>query len=203
MRTPTLAALGSAGLVALALACASGGGVEIHSGVTYYADETAAPHERWDETWREIPIFVVMEGDGENGVRGPRALAIRDGVLAAQPTRHDLFQVVPSGSAQGDTLGSLLWLPEEGVERTCGMFQAVPGDSVNPTTFPCTRVETNVRESWRPTPIQRTVWEQGGNAVVLVGEEYSGVFRGLRGYVLRCPDSRDGPACVRGTLDLQ
>ena len=195
MRNPTRAALGATGLVALALACASGGGVEIHSGVTYYADETADQYERWNKTWQEIPIFVVMEGDGDVGVRGPRALAIRDGVLAQRPTRHDLFQAVPPGTVQGDTLGSLLWLPDEVAERQCVMYEGVPGDSVTPMTFPCTRMETNVMESWRPMPIQRTVWEQGGNAVVLVGEEYSGTFRGLRGFVLRCPESSEGPAC--------
>lgn len=195
MRNPILPALGTTGLVALGLACASGGGVEVHSGVTYYADETATEHERWNDTWREIPIFVVMEGDGDMGVRGPRALAIQDGVFAAQPGRRDLVQVVPPDAVQGDTLGSLLWLPDEVAESQCVMFEVVPGDSVSPTTFPCSRRETNVVERWAPSPIQRTVWEQGGNAVVLVGEEYSGVFRGLRGYVLRCPDSNDGPRC--------
>jgi len=179
--------------LALITGCASGGGRELYEGVRFYERQAVpALEERWSGGWNEIPMFVVMEGDYANGVRGPRALALRDAILGRRPGRQDLFRIVLMGDLVGDTLGSVLWQPPVFAARECVMFDVEPGEPGRPA---CTRQEVTTREAWQPEPMLRTAWEEGGNVVLFVGEEYSGTFRGLRGYVLRCPDRGDGPVC--------
>lgn len=192
MRAFAVSILGLSGL-ALVAGCASGGGRELYSGVRFYERESApAPEGRWTGGWDEIPMFVVTEGDYADGVRGPRALALRDAIFGRRPGRQDLFGIVRMGEVAGDTLGSVLWRPPVFAERECVMFDVEPGEHGRPA---CTRQEVTAREAWQPEPMLRTAWEEGGNAVLLLGEEYSGQFRGLRGYILRCPDRGDGPVC--------
>lgn len=191
-RTYAVSVLGLSGLVLVA-GCASSGGRELYTGVRFYEhEETPAPERRWTGGWNEIPMFVVTEGDYADGVRGPRALALRDAILDRRPGRQDLFGIVRMGELAGDTLGSVLWRPPVFADSECVMFDVEPGAAGSPA---CTRREVTPREAWQPEPMLRTAWEEGGNVVLLVGEEYSGRFRGLRGYVLRCPDRGEGPSC--------
>ena len=82
--------LSALSLALLSTACASTGGTEIHRGVTFYAAESAATHERWEEGFSDIPIYVITEGDA---VTATRALRVRDGLMDNGPGRQQLFDL--------------------------------------------------------------------------------------------------------------
>ena len=103
--------------------------------------------------------------------------------------------MVREGELRGDTLGEVLWAANRGTDRECVSYTFIPGDSIRPASTQCDREMISAREMWNPTPLQRTVLEAGGNAVLLVREDYAGTFRGLRGLVLRCRDAQPVPDC--------
>lgn len=181
--------------VALAAACATSGR-EIVEGVRYYPAWEEEP-ERSQGSWQDVPILVVVGEAGAEGVRGPRALAVRDALWRQLPVRRDLWRTVVAGEAQGDTLGGLLWDPAAAMGSECTSYEIIPADSVRPQREVCQRIDTTSSEVWSPEDVQRAAIEVGGNAVLFVREEYAGTFRGLRGWVLRCPEGPSGPACAR------
>jgi hypothetical protein len=77
----------------------------------------------------------------------------------------------------------------------CTSFDIIPADGIQPERRVCQRVDTTSSEIWNPEIAQRAAVEVGGNALLFVREEYAGTFRGLRGYVLRCPEGESGPVC--------
>lgn len=178
----------------LAAACATGGR-EIVEGVRYYP-ASEGEVERWQGSWQDVPILVVIGRTGGEGVRGARSLAVRDALRDQLPGRRDLWRPVVPGEAAGDTLGELLWRPLTSSSRECVGYDIVPGDSVRLQRTICNRTETSSMASWNPSAIQRAAVEVGGNAVLLVREEHAGTFRGLRGWVLRCPEGGSGPICA-------
>jgi len=179
--------------VALSAACASSGR-ELAGGIRFYPRRDVAA-ERRDGGWQDVPILVVMEGTGSEGVRGPRALAVRDALWDRTPNRRDRWRVVLPGEAAGDTVGEVLWTPMTSMSRECTVFDITPSDGVRPERSTCTRVDTSAHEVWVTEGIQQAALDVGGNAVLLFREEYAGTFRGLRGYVLRCREEASGPAC--------
>jgi len=182
---------GAALVVAGLVACASAGGREVYQGVRFYASEGAPVFDRWSGGFSDIPVFVVT---GDGGITGMRALAVRDALMDKVSGRQELFGIVRHGDVRGDTLGEILWAPNRATDRECVSYTFVPGDSIRPMTTVCDRETVSARETWNPTPLQRTVLEAGGNAVLLTVEDYAGTFRGLRGFVLRCGEGQP-PDC--------
>lgn len=139
-----------------------------------------------------IAVFVVTS---PGAVTGRRALAVRDAVMSVGRGSRELFEIVEYGDVGGDTLGSVLWAPGMTADRECVGYTFSPGDSIRPASQTCNRELVSSVETWNPRPLYQTVFEAGGNAVVLVEEDYSGSFRGLRGFVLRCRGEGSTPDC--------
>lgn len=171
----TLIAGGALVAATLVAAACGSAGREVRPGITFYPREEPPPEARteWEGSWVDVAVYVSRDPDETE-------LWIDEFVIGRIEESLETYRTgnrarvgrLYGGDSGGDadTVGAFLW------------------------RYYTSRYGAETLGSARS--LQRAAVDVGGNAVLLVHEEIAQGFRGLRGYILRCPTREGVPDCT-------